>query len=152
MTRDLFLLAQQSHAQAQVVSELLRQTITSEALGLSAQGFVVPSAQALDNAAKVFDSIHAMPGENAAMGALAHTPQQRLDLICAFATSLQGLEDALDLSWSNAWSIAQQIGSPMGRVPVIQVLAKWNAGKVNDLLIEMSVACKEHENEETWRR
>lgn len=152
MPRDLFLLAQHCHTQARVIGELLRKSITREALALSAQGFVVPSAESLDNAAKVFDSVQAMPGENAAMGAMAHTPKQRLDLICALATSLQGLENALDLSWSSIWSIAHQFEGPVSDLLAIEVLAQWNAGKGRELLEEMIIACTGHEKKETWER
>lgn len=152
MPRDLFVLAQQSHAEAGKMAQLLESTLALESLALSAEGFVVPSPEALANAAKVFAAVQAMPGENAALGAQAHTPEQRLDLICALATSLQGLQDALELSWSSAWSVAgKTYGSPV-RLQALQVLAEWNAGHAARLLQEMAAAVQMHEQDEIWRR
>lgn len=152
MDRDLFILARQSHAQAKLIADLLLNPITAEATALSAQGFVVPSPETLANAAKVFVSVHAMPGENAAMGGDAHTPQQRLDLVCALATSLQGLDDAIDLTWSSAWAAAGRISETPPRLQALQVLGEWNAGNGQRLLAEMTAAFKAHEQDEIWRR
>ena len=160
MSVDLVSLAQKANSCAKQVSSILRQAITDEASSLSAEGFVVPSKESLRNAAKVFDALYAMRGGGYAIGDDADTAEQRLDMVCAFATSLQGLEDEFDLSWSNTWAITTATKEPtgvefsdaLGKREAMQVLVRWNAGQREALLSEMRIACQRYEMLRNWNR
>lgn len=151
MGRNLFALSQSAHQHAIQVASLLRGALTNEVLALINQGFVVPSAESLHNAAKVFDYVATLPGWNGAIGGVTHTSLERLNLICAFATNMQSMLEAIDLVWSNAWPVNLQTNETIYTL-MYQVLAQWNANQASELLVEMEASFKNAEAEEIRSR
>ena len=147
---DLFLLAKACAHNAKEIQSLLMNGVSSEARNLLAEGFLVPAPQALAHAAGVFGAIGEMPGGGAALS--EETSAQRLDLICAYASALQGMEREVDLQWSSHWSMYLESPIKAENDDAIAGLMEWNAGRQSELLEQMRASVKEHRAEEIWNR
>lgn len=80
---------------------LLRQVITPRAQALAREGFIVPSPESIQYAAEVFDAVAARPGGEHWLQ--RPDPQASVDVICALANAVDGLEREWDMDAFDAW-------------------------------------------------
>lgn len=82
-------------------ASLLREIIAPRADALSREGFIVPAADAICHAAEVFDAVAARPGGEPWLQ--RPKPRQSVDVICALASAVDGLERDWDMDAFDAW-------------------------------------------------
>lgn len=102
---DLYLLSRACGELARNTAALFRGGLLTERGLLANQGFALPAESALLHAADVFDWLGSRPGHQDALSMVAATA--RLELVADMITNWDGLHEAIDLSWSNHWSVMQ---------------------------------------------
>lgn len=148
--RGIFRLVFPSHYACLEVAALMRGAITAEANGLLEQGVIVLSPNSLETVALNFERVLSMPGAEQVTD-FPFNPRTRLDVICAFATSLQSLASQFDLSWSSEW--ARYLAHKDAFIfDCAEVLRRWNAGLQSELETEMSLSIQSFYNDFGWRR
>ena len=147
---DLFVLAQECASLSRQISELMLGPISDEAKRFIAQGFVIPAPEALAHAANVFGEVAKMPGSHRAWS--DDSNEERLDLICAFASDLQGLKREFDLDWSEQWRLFEEGKASDTLHNARLILGSWNAGKRMQLLEHMAANVVRHRAREGWER
>lgn len=147
---DLYELALAVKPSAAAFSARLRGDVSAEATRLIGEGFIVPAPAALAEAAGVFEAIEAMQGSRPAIKR-EDSPSQRIDLICALASALDGATREIGLGWSNAWLRA--LGERRAVIRAAgEVLSAWNAGRQSELIAQMQAAVDDHYAKEVLQR
>lgn len=147
----MVLLAQQCSQESRRIGELLSGQCTDDARAMLLQGFVIPAPETLAHATQIFDAVAAKPGGGWPLG--SDTAVQRLDLICAFAGALDGMQQEIELDWSAAWSryMAQANVQRVVR-EASDVLQRWNRGERQSLLVQVEADMKIAFNWAAWNR
>lgn len=123
-------LGPQSRDAAQQAAQMIRGVMMPAAEALSMGGFVVPSPEALEHAAGVFKGVQAMAGGDN----LRHPvlPAERVAVICALASAVQGFEQEMDLDAFGAWWNWRETNEVVRDAAA--VLALVNAARGEDVL------------------
>lgn len=118
--------------------------LTQQASALAQEGFAVPAPEALEHAARIFESVQKMPGgEN-----LRHSvePDERVAIACALASAVEGFEREFDLDAFGAWWDFSETDLTVRQARA--VLALVNAGLSTDVLRWTTEDLARHDREE----
>ncbi len=147
---DLYELSREVKTCALALAAVLKGRATDEATQRIAEGFLVPAPGVLTHAAGVFAGVLELRGDAQSYQQL-DSEDQRIDLICALASALDGAEHNIDLSWSNHWSTALHQHRHL-LAKARDVLGQWRAGQHELLRTSMKQAVDAHYGPEVYNR
>jgi hypothetical protein len=147
---DYFLLSRQAAAYATEAANILGETVPREAHKCLEAGFIVPAPAALEWAGSVFAEVATRPGGSAALR--EDTVQERADMVCAVVGHMRGLEEALDLEWSQSWARFQARVSRSLDVPSILDFAVAYRVDRDATLAKLEQDWRRHYDEEVAER
>ncbi|PKY09648.1 hypothetical protein B1757_13675 [Acidithiobacillus marinus] len=151
-TTNLCALAMQCTPAAREAARTLRDAVSREADQWLDQGFLIPGPPVWEAAAAIFEQVSQLPGSGSAIRGET-TDAQRLDLICALARSIHGLETQLDIAWSSRWSRFRSLSEHYDTcTQAAEVLAQCNIGQRENLLTRMHTDVKIIYSEEASNR
>ncbi len=123
------------------VAQLIAGPIMAEAAELREQGFYVPAAEALMHASQVFQRYVNCKGAD--LDTHADDSDERAQLICMVVQHLSTMPDAIDLDWSNHWSLFKLKHNEGTWTQAHLFHRLWLSGQTEALLVNIDAGRKE---------